>query len=384
MTVSHAQEELNSSVVEKKSFELFSAGKWDELVSFSKEAIGKGYDYFYLRYRYGYALYSLQRYRQATMQFQHASHFNSTDSLNRVMLYYSYSQSERFTDATLIEAVATGKQVSSPLDFLYAETGEKISDTPDSIGNMFFFHFGLQSRFSRRISLYGGYSYSSQDFFRDTISQNQLLLKGEIKLARGISFVPVFSLLSVTLTTAIPRPPPPMMPPGAKPPPPIPVINTTSNYVTGANARVSFGILDVKAGGYVLRFDGKNNLQFPVSVNAYPFGNDRLVCFSEMNMLHDSLKTNSFFKEGIRVRAMKDFWISAEYMKSNLANFLESEGYSIDNSQNILNGRLQVSGIVHVNHWNLYLTYQHEKRTTFHFNQSYSLNNFFLGLKFSF
>lgn len=52
-----SQEELNSAIVEQKSYQLYVDKNWSELIKYGNMAINKGYDYFYMQMRVGIALY---------------------------------------------------------------------------------------------------------------------------------------------------------------------------------------------------------------------------------------------------------------------------------------------------------------------------------------
>lgn len=98
-SVMHAQEKFNYTEANSKSYELFLNKSWSELIHYSHEVRKQGIDFFYLQARTGIAWYNLERYSRASDQFFRAYRNEpSFDWLNEY-LYYSLLGSGRQAEA---------------------------------------------------------------------------------------------------------------------------------------------------------------------------------------------------------------------------------------------------------------------------------------------
>lgn len=82
-------EQIDSATAEAdiKSYELYTAGKWFELLNYGKEAITKGADFPLLRMRTGYSALMMGNYSQSLLQYQNVL---DKEPDNRFALYYVY------------------------------------------------------------------------------------------------------------------------------------------------------------------------------------------------------------------------------------------------------------------------------------------------------
>lgn len=77
--------------IDKVTFDLFKAGKWDELIEKGENALSSdALDFFALRYRIGTAYYKTGDYQSAIIHLEKALRFAPTDVSTMEYLYYSY------------------------------------------------------------------------------------------------------------------------------------------------------------------------------------------------------------------------------------------------------------------------------------------------------
>ncbi len=100
LTAANAQKRLNYIETDKKSYQLFTEKKWDELIQFSTEARKQGIDFFYLQVRTGIALYNQEKYRKASSFFLKAWENDKSFEWLQEYVYYSLIYSGRGIEAS--------------------------------------------------------------------------------------------------------------------------------------------------------------------------------------------------------------------------------------------------------------------------------------------
>ncbi|GAB4305388.1 MAG: hypothetical protein Kow0068_26580 [Marinilabiliales bacterium] len=92
----YSQNKLTYREIDSLSYNYLLNNDWKNLKKISKEAINEKIDYYYLRLRYGIALYNRKSYAGAAKQFENAYKLNSYDTLLQEYLYYSYLLSGQY------------------------------------------------------------------------------------------------------------------------------------------------------------------------------------------------------------------------------------------------------------------------------------------------
>ena len=124
---------IEFTTVENGTLKYFNSGQFDSLIIVGKAALKNKLDYFYLRYRMGYAYFNKNRFRQAAKQFEKARQFNSLDESTLLYLYYSYKYS-----GNEAEAMTMSKNIS-PLYVNNKKTKGKISLLNETVSVQFAF-----------------------------------------------------------------------------------------------------------------------------------------------------------------------------------------------------------------------------------------------------
>jgi hypothetical protein len=99
--------------LDKKTYDFFIRGDYENLKKTADIMFSKGIDYYYLRMRLGILSFNKQLYSSSLKHFSKAAEFNSTDTVSRSYIYYSYLYSGRKSDANLyLESIPPGKKNS--------------------------------------------------------------------------------------------------------------------------------------------------------------------------------------------------------------------------------------------------------------------------------
>lgn len=117
------------------TYALYLDAHWEQLITEGEQALDKGYDYYYLRVRIGFAFYMLEKYRPAANHFEKAIAFNNTDTTILSYLHECYEWSGLEMEA----------------DFLEKRFPDLYPDRKK------------QNRFIRNLGIYSGYAFSGSE-----------------------------------------------------------------------------------------------------------------------------------------------------------------------------------------------------------------------------
>ena len=284
----YSQDSFTSKNVEEKSYKLYSEKKWKELTEFGNKAISMGFDYYYLRLRMGIACYEQKNYRMAQKHFFKAYHFNSSEDILKEYLHYcyvflgEYDEARKFSKSFSHELNAKLKTNKSPIiDYLLLEGGIKSADKSDlSIAH--YEQFGVGHHIGKNISFFHAATLFDQKSKPQNLNQFQYYFSLNIPAGKLWLVSPSFHFINRTITFN-PRPPPPqpVYPPWVPHPPPAPAPVTpspsTKNYfVESLSVSRSISKFDVGVGATLSNIDSINQTQANVTLNYFPFGNNKL------------------------------------------------------------------------------------------------------------
>ena len=94
-----AQSDSALKNADARSYELYNAAKWNELISYCENALIKKIDFIYLRVRLGIAYYETGKYFDAIVNLKKAYDLGYRSPYLTELLYYSYIQTGRTEDA---------------------------------------------------------------------------------------------------------------------------------------------------------------------------------------------------------------------------------------------------------------------------------------------
>lgn len=399
-TVSFSQEPISSAAIEQKSLQLFNEKKWDELIPFVKQALTDGNDYFYLRMRIGIAYYQLSNYTQSEIHFKKALTFNSSDEVAQEYLYYSYLLNAKYDDARTLSFGFSNKlseklevKKENGLVFFFLEGGTKISDSAyyfnkgtNSKSNFFnpalYFQTGLTHYISKHSTLTHAITYFNQTAHIGTIAQFQYYINAGFSLKNNWHLSPSIHWVNLGNTTQVTTPPPPTFPPQ---PPRTQTIKTVNNYFVGSieiQKRLTNIIFSL--GTTVSNMNSTTQLIHTGGLTVSPLGNTKLL-FGLNAYLHTTTSyatLNTALSPFVSFDPINKLTIKLSYLTNQNDNFVEQNGYIINNSPDLTKSRFSILINGNINkHLSIYGLYQSEQKqeAVQLFNYKYSV--FVAGFK---
>jgi tetratricopeptide (TPR) repeat protein len=403
-----SQEELNSAVVEQKSYQLYVEKNWSELINYGKMSITKGYDYFYMRMRVGIAYYEKKNYSLAFGHFKKALIFNSSDELAQEYLYYCYSYNGMYNEARLLSrnfssdlAKKIGTDTKSPIDFVVIEGGTKLSDSASyydsnkkTSSNYFdpavYFQAGLGHSIKNRVSLFHAFTYFKQKSFIGTTNQTQYYLKAAIPFKNDFLISPSFHYVGIgsstesVVTVTPPQPPPP---------PGMPLKTSTVVTTSSSQSNYFVGSLSVQkickkftfsVGCTISNMSNVTQFIHSGAVSYYVFGNSKLVlgCADYLHTINTYSTLNNSIAPFIYVQPFNRLSIKASYLINSGNNIIEDNGYLVNNSPDLTKSRWSLlANVVLSKHVSIYGLYQFENKTESKQSFNYHYNVIVGGIK---
>ncbi len=184
--------------LEETSRKLYINQDWEKLASYGEEKINQGLGYYDLALRTGIAYYNLKQYEKAIPFFEKALENNPNDEIINEYLFWSnvylkdYSKTDvyfKHLNDTVRNKIAY--RPSKLFDFVYVETGAKLSNNPQKVGNVYYGNIGLNHRFSQKFGFYHSYNYFSIN--REATKSNTFNLKENIH-QQNYYIAPILSL----------------------------------------------------------------------------------------------------------------------------------------------------------------------------------------------
>ena len=414
--VASAQDTLNSSTVEQKSYQLYVDKNWPELIKFGNKAIRADFDYYYLQLRIGIAYYEKKNYALAEGHFKKALAFNTDDELSLEYLYYCYLFNGRYEDARMLSkqfnqslSDKIGTSTQSKVGFVMIEGGTKITDSaeyynkaknrkPNYFKPPVYFQLGLNHYINNRVSLFHAATYFNQETFLGKTTQLQYFIKTTIPVKNNWLIAPSVhvvntknTFMSVATSTMFAPYPGGGPPPPGSPPPPV-ITKTTSvnetqkaTYYVGSVAvqkiikKFTFGI-----GSTVSNIANKNQFIHSASISYAILGNSKIVlgCSGYVHS-NDVYKTSYVAATPfIYIQPVKRLSMKLSYLMNSGNNIIEDNGYLVNNSADLTLSRysalLNLTLNKHLSLYGLYqLEYKHEAVQSF----NYRYNVIVAGLK---
>jgi tetratricopeptide (TPR) repeat protein len=401
-----AQDVINSSEVEQKSYQLYLDKNWQGLIKYGNLVLKSGYDYFYLQMRIGIAYYENKNYCLAENHFKRALQFSSNDQLAKEYLYYCYVFTGRTEEARKLSkqfnkqlAKKTGTDKLSPVDFVIMEGGTKIAysagyyDKNTKTNSNYFnpalyIHAGIGSSIKNRVSLFNAVTYFNQTTFTGTVSQFQYYLKSVIPIKNNWLISPAFHWINIDHTAIIPvsvvtttqrpgRPPNPNMP--------TQTIQTNSNYFVGAfYIQKNINKFVLILGSTVSNMNGQTLLLHNGIISYSVPGNSRIVlgCTGYIHTINSYSTINNSVSPFVYVQPFKKMSVKISYLQNKGSNIIEDDGYLVNNSGDLTTSRWSYLMNVNVSqHVTLYGLYQLENKQESMQLYNYRYNVIVAGIK---
>ena len=352
--VVHGQISKDFNWYNQETFRFYEEQNWIELVRVGKDALDAGHDFFYLQLRIGIAYFEMENYRIAQKHFNKAILYNRNDPLTFEYLYYAYIFSGRKTDANVLfhrhKETLVKRKVENPLLFLksiYTEGALKMnSENDNNIGNINFFHFGMEHQLGSRLNVYHGYSRLTQKYTEliDSIStgqgppqstfenvykyaQNEYYIKGTIAITRGLELVPSYHIQSIHG-----------------------VDEKFNNKAYHIGLKKSLDKFDLYTGYGNSQIDNNDQTQWTVGLTFYPEGNLNVYLQSNFTYhIEDREEGNPIFYEKIGFKAARNLWLEIHATLGVSRNIQEMDGFYLQNLPDRMTNRFGANALFPVN-----------------------------------
>jgi len=381
-----AQEAESIKNTDAITYDLYSKNEWKQLIEFSKRAINRKEDFFYLRMRIGIAYYELKEYRNALVHFEKASQMEGQNELLKEYLYYCYLFTEQFPQALKLseefskETLSTTK-MENPSGIFYSnvEYGNKLSSDTSMYKSLSYFQVGLGFRLGKSLTAYAAISNLSQQMYYGTISQQQLYVSLTIPLKHSWLLMPAFHYLNYTYSNLLV--------------PPATITNPKANNLDGTGSVYSFSasknwkdFLFTGTASYSTLNNAKQYQQ-QVSVNWYPLHNNRLSFNGSLLLFSNDSGTTAKVIPSFGGKYFLNSKVSlAGYFTSfDVKNYNELNGQVANNSDDITH--IRYTGLAE---WNCYKNisvfgvYSHESKTEKVSEKTYTYTTVIGGIKIIF
>lgn len=388
-----------SADYESLTLRLYNEQKWDSLLVVGEEAIGKGYDYFYIRVRVGVAAFEKQRYVRAARHLEKALEFNSPDEFASTLLYKSYHYSNRNNEARLLLGRIPEEQASrigkaDRLPILYVETGPAFTNHVEKYGenkqtepgiysevylnrNSQYLLAGLAQPLGHRFLVHAaaavlnfnkrrvvnvnffdhdsGILYAIDSLSGDyKVSEWELYVSPTVILGKHLSISPAFRLINVSLTN-------PLTSENAIVQGLIgPAVELNYyDYAAGGEITYNHPFLTLSAGAWLLHIDDNEFTQYTTTLFVMPFGNLNLYASATLNQQTSSDDTKYTFNQMLGGKIYGKLWGEAFYTWGDLSNSAEQNAQVVYNAYAVTTSRAGSRLILNINDFlKLSLRYQ--------------------------
>ncbi len=380
-----AADTLTLVSVENTSYNYYLQSDWKNLGLFCDHAIANGFDYYLIRVRAGIAWFEQKAYRKATLHFEKAIEFNSTD-FAKEYLYYCFIYTERYEDARYLSKSFDSLFMSSliikqkPVAFVSLEGGIKLSGERKSYNNALFGQLNLSHYLSGGMPLFHALSYYSQDEWRFSVKQYQYYLqikptlKKKLQLAAAGHFV--YSDINTYDTFYVEPPPVKKEPYFTK--------TQTLGFIGSIQLTRHTSLFDYSIGSSGMFFDSATQYQLTGGITWFPLKNNRLAIGGNiyLHALNDIRDLSIAYAPSVSAYLSNRFQLSASYFTNNGYNITEHNGYFVNNSVDKTTSRWLITGTLAVsNKIHLYGTYVFENKIANSINTNYNYQVFMLGIR---
>jgi hypothetical protein len=399
-----AQEIPDPKTVDAKTYALYSAGKWDELITQCEYAIDNGVDFFYLRLRAGIAFYRNKNYMSAIGHFEKALIFNPVDIVAMEYLYYSYLFSGRESDVLSLVSVMPLKlkkklQVYSIFIYgFYTEGGYTVNKsfndqerriflTPANIyseqnivNDATYLNLSLMHQLGKNIKVFHGYNNISvlsskqiiersigEQYFNTSVKQDEYYLNINFRLGDGFDFITALHYLNVKEENVI-------LKYNTSVNPPLPGYASTKesldDFVTLFSLTKYAGHFRLGLVNSVSNMNKATQVQNTAQVIFYPLGNLDLYTVTEATLFSNrewgkNSGSSGILDQKIGWKFFDNLWMETGYTFGYIYNYSENNAFIIFNNSDRISNRLSVNLIAPVsNHIELSFRYQHYDQET--------------------
>jgi len=375
---------LDFKTVDYKTYGYYMDQSWDSLICIGNKAIEENIDYYYLRVRLGVAYYSIKKFMNAVIHFEHALKFNSQSEFAMEYLYYSYIYSGRETESQLLSKSFSDtlkSKIKIPKNIIvsgiYTEGGYIISNNEnknqqidfDGSANIYgetdlskdkyYFNIGLQHNMGKKLSIYQSYNHLTinqtkiiefnnaiQHLDNYLIYQQEYYISAAWFMKNGYKLNPAFhysNMKSKTDNAAFDT--------------------IKNNYIASLSLLKHFSNTNVSIFTTYSDFDKNMQIQAGLLLTIYPFNNLKLYSTTGIINKNNFVKTppaetknkkgnntsgmditsDFVFYELLGVNLYKQNWLEISAIYGDLKNYNEKNAMVIYNTFDKINYKLEAN-----------------------------------------
>ena len=418
--------------VENGTLKYYYSGNYDSLVLLGKAALKNKIDYFYLRYRLGFAYFAKNKFRQAAHQLEKATKFNSLDENTKAYLYNSYKYSGNDAEAQVLSKKMPAEDFPKgvkPHKFgivnVYAEGGYGFTDEIqrnhkidlDGDTNIYgesnltrslaYAHAGFKIKLGAFLNIYQGYSFidiskqknikrnDSLCSYNYDIIQHEYYINADIRAAKTLTITPAFHFIYVnfkepvyhydslggTLTSPL---------------------TEIYNYTGSLMISKDFWLMRIGLGGTFSYLNKDYKTQGIATIDFFPLGNLNLYTHTVGAFIYEDKPSVHHAGKRFVVEQMLGFkvfsklWTELDFTYGDLSNYVEKNAFVIYNFTDKTRFRAEMSFVSPIfrnfeislryqffSKENYYLTYSDYITTQFK-SMNYSQHNIIGGIKWKF
>ena len=367
-----AQVPLTTTVVDGKTYELWTQGNWDELIQVADQALENGIDFYYLRYRLGIAWFQKKNFHKAATHFKVARNMNRNDNLLNEYLYYSllyggWTYEAEYLRLELPQNVqeSLGILMSNPLKQVYLAYSTESGGGPSEMHNIeqtetlgyqllskghYLLNFGLEHRVYKNFWLHHAYNFIHKDTYRFISSEisepsetelvlnlNQYYLGSTLLLGSGweLGFGGHYINLKYddfVLTTLQGR-----------------AVNrlvrqSQDHYVGFVRTKFKSTGWSLGATSIVGNLGSRTHFQQDVILELYPFGNKNLYSVSVFSLQDQDVNSQNenatiIVDQTVGLKVARKIWLEGFSTFGTLENFIQANGSILFNDTNVITQR---------------------------------------------
>ncbi len=354
------------SAVDQRTFALWQAQNWKDLIREGEDALHHGIDFYYLRVRLGIAFYERHNYHEAIRHLEKARSFNNTEPYVNEYLYYALQSAGRMQEAEKLarafrDLLAPGPHIHKQafirkleLSYNFEASGNKTTAdnyvaNVDSLtlGSQYVpntrhsFRLGFTHVLSPSFVLHHGYTYVNQQYFfyrqRDTIrtsnedyatNVHQYFISGQVRLAKNWYLTPGLHYLGV-------RYPAPVAFAGAGPRGQRSSAFTNHQLALYLHLTKIFPYVSPEVSLYYANLNAASQLQTDVLLHTFPLGNLNLYTESKFSVQWETAdgrtQTRLALAQRVGGKVCKHLWLDGFVAFGQMQNFLSNYGTQVYN-----------------------------------------------------
>lgn len=362
-----SQEKITKTELGKKTYQLYLAENWKELLKEGKKGLNQNIDFYYLRMRMGIAAYNLKDYRKAIKHFEKAEEEQSQNQLVKEYLYYSYLFSGRKDDAknysaSFDEELKEKLKIKSTLRFenVYSEVSYSQNTDLSSLKfdnereipprtseqsilkNTLYSHLGTKVSLNKKSSFYLGYSFlkteNQQEFkrgdlvdrFDNRTVQNQFYFNFNYLLLKGLKITAAYHYLKINVKSRVRSS---ILPQYDE------VETTLDNWVTSLALTKNIGKFDIGIHGTYSNLNSSKENTIGGTLAFYPFGNLNLYSSSDVTALifeNDNTDANYIFTQKIGFKVFEHLWSEVSASLGERHDYNQDNAFVVYNDANVI------------------------------------------------